>query len=436
MKKLISLILAITILCSVSAALAEARQIDGLSDRKIKIHEAGLNATADEMLAQGISPTTGRNLDEVSLNVPDGFLGAAMTGKYLPVMVQVSNSSNGFNSAENIATGGDVYKTAPINGEYADIVYECVQASNGSLSRMTMIFSDVLPDYVGFIRSTRYTHVRLRQEWGALFLTSGYSEYVTDEWTKYGVPNPMGNKRAEDPGPVYVGGVGDNKPWRKYYGYLTGISDSNNKLFMLVGPGDDENLKGLVADPKTVPENKFEFPNHTWLFTDELPDGGDSGEIIYVTYGHIYQTDSRLEYDEDSNGYIRYVNVPTIGDQAYCGSRLVGKPTVVTVNGKNDMRKVTAERVAGDPIIFSNVIIQGIEMKWPGGEIPDPQLVGSGNADYFMGGQHYEGVWQRKDINSRTVYYDKDGNEIQLQRGRTLIILMNYNNKTSNVKYE
>ena len=60
---------------------------------------------------------------------------------------------------------------------------------------------------------------------------------MTDEWTKYGVPNPMGNKRAEDPGPVYVGGVGDNKPWRKYYGYLTGISDSNNKLFMLVSFG-------------------------------------------------------------------------------------------------------------------------------------------------------------------------------------------------------
>ena len=63
-------------------------------------------------------------------------------------------------------------------------------------------------------------------------------------------------------------------------------------------------------------------------------------------------------------------------------------------------------------------------------------LTGTGNADYFMCGKHYRGVWQRKDYNSRTVFYGEDGNEIEMQRGKTLIILMDYNSKARLVQYE
>ena len=62
-----------------------------------------------------------------------------------------------------------------MNGSYADVVYEACQANGGGQTRMSMIFSDTIPDYVGFLRSTRLTHVRLRQEWNCVFCTSGYS---------------------------------------------------------------------------------------------------------------------------------------------------------------------------------------------------------------------------------------------------------------------
>ena len=45
--------------------------------------------------------------------------------------------------------------------------------------------------------------------------------------------------------------------------------------------------------------------NHTWLFTDDVPDGGDTANIIYVTHGNKYETDNRMEYDSDLNAYIR-----------------------------------------------------------------------------------------------------------------------------------
>ena len=425
MKKPICLVLALVLLCLSLTAAADPIRIDGKSKRDITIQEAGLNPSADEMILEDTSPTTGRKLS--TLYTPDNFLGAAVTGQYTPIMVQISNNSNGFNSEQGIAKGEDAYRTAPVNGQYADIVYEACQASGGNLTRMSMIFSDTIPDYAGFVRSTRYTHVRLRQEWNCLFVTSGYDTYITKEWLKYKVPNPMGADRGTDPGPVYVGGVGAGKPWRKYYVSLTGITDANNRLFRLAA---------MLNDEKCVPKNKFQYANHSWLFTDEVPDGGDSGEIIYVTFGDKYQSNSRLEYDEETNTYIRWVNVPRSGEMMYSASKLLDPKLYEYKTG--DWR-VEAVQVPADPITFSNVIIQAINMKWENSEIPDPQLVGKGNADYFMCGRHYEGVWQRKDINSRTVYYDQNGREIRLQRGRTLIILMNYSSTSTerfNVMYE
>ena len=93
MKKLLSLLLATVIILSAAAALADPVKINGLEKRDIKINEAGLNPSADEMIAQGISPTTGRKLS--TIEVPDGFLNLAVTGKYQPVMVQISNDRNG-----------------------------------------------------------------------------------------------------------------------------------------------------------------------------------------------------------------------------------------------------------------------------------------------------------------------------------------------------
>ena len=85
MKKLTALIFATILIMTVSAGFAEPSVIDGLTPREINIHEAGLNPSADEMIAQGISPTTGRELS--TIKVPEGFLNLAETAKYQPVMV-------------------------------------------------------------------------------------------------------------------------------------------------------------------------------------------------------------------------------------------------------------------------------------------------------------------------------------------------------------
>ena len=91
---------------------------------------------------------------------------------------------------------------------------------------------------------------------------------------------------------------------------------------------------------------------------------------------------------------------------------------------------------AGEPITFNNVIIQSVDQRWEVGA-PDPTMTGTGNADFFMGGKHIAGMWERTDLNNtRTVFYGPDGNEIKLQRGRTLIIIMCFTEENRSVSYE
>ena len=421
MKKLTSVLLALILILGTTSAMASPKEIDGLTPRDIKINPAGLNPSAEEMIAQGISPTTGRKLS--SIKCPDTFAGVAVDGQYRPFMVQISNANNGVGTVK-----GGLYAPAPVNGSYADVVYEACQRQGGAETRMSMIFSDTIPDYVGYIRSTRLTHPRIRQEWNAFFCTSGYTNAdVPDEWRKLGVKNPMSkNRNAKDPGIIYVGDAGENKPWKQYVRRVKGIKDVNSEVFLL------KDLLDNVVPKDHVPAN------HTWKFTDEIPAGGDRGEIIYVTFGSKYDSDSRLEYDEDENVYIRYVAVDNYVDMPYRETALIGAENVEERNSKGQLvRRVAYEqKIPGNTITFSNVIIQGIKMKWKGGARPDPVLIGTGNADYFMGGKHIAGVWERTDYDSRTVFYGEDGNEIELQRGRTLIILMGYNNTKSKVSYE
>lgn len=419
MKKLMTLILVLALAAGVNTALAAPKVIDGLTPREIEIHKADLNPSADEMIAQGISPTTGRPLDRIK--VPEGFLGTAVTGIYQPIMVQISNSKNGVGKNAD----GSSYAFAPVNGSYADVVYEACQVNGGKETRMSMIFSDTVPDYVGFLRSTRLTHVRLRQEWDCVFCTSGYSSAdVPAEWKAMGVKNPS-NRTAKDPGIVYVGDVGLGKPWKKYVRRLKGIKDANNEVFELA------KILENVVPADHVPAN------HTWKFTDELPEEGDPAGIIYVTFGSQYDTDSRLEYDEFDNVYVRYVAMKNDQDMPYRESVLQEPENVdEKKNGVLSLKVKLTGRVPGNTITFSNVIVQGITMKWKGSSRPDPVLIGTGNADYFIGGRHIAGVWEREDYNSRTVFYGEDGEEIELQRGRTLIILMGYNNKGTQVSYE
>ena len=406
MKRIICLIM---ILClAVSVALAEGKKIEGGEARNIQINPAG-----DNPVEEGISPTTGRNLAEVKAEAPEGATGLAVTGRYMPIIAQISNSNLGI----------DLY--APVNGAWADVVYQSCLATNGA-DRMSFVFSDVIPDYVGFVRSTRVTHLRLRQEWDCAIVTSGWSDAdVPDELAREGIKNPLESTSytVENPGFIYPAGA-PRRPWGSYYRRMIGQNGKgvpaapNNEVFELAA------LVNEVVPKDYVPRN------HAFRFTDEKPEGEDA-TFIYVKMTSSNETYSELEYDPETNTYFRYLYQN-------------GTPVTYQENVPLDLTKTKVDDEPrylvsglepGREIDFSNVIVQSVDYGWVNFERPVPELVGTGSADYFMGGKHIAGVWQRTDDNSRTVFYGEDGNEIELQRGRTLIILLDYT-KNGTISYE
>ena len=377
MKKLLSLALTLMLLTSAASALANT-VIDPNENRGIQLTPAGLNE-----VEEGVSPTTGRVLADV--DTPAGFAGQAVTGRYMPMLVQIDN------------TTGGVTRVAPWGASYADIMYETPLYRNG-VTRMSYLFSDQIPDSVGPVRSARMGHAWLREEWDAGFLFYGQQEHedadVKTELSRLGV-----NKK----GLAFSGTVGENKPWKQYYSRRHGDG--------LAAPSNaDANVAGMYS----LIDESYVAPNHAFRFTDEAPQGESVQEIRIKTGAMDYG--SNLIYDVDSNLYFRYMR--------HAGDELVPYE----------------DRDTGEQIAFSNVIIQFTDVLWVEGDAPVAFQVGryyydgrgdktaGGNADIFMGGVHVKGYWQRDDMASRTVFYGEDGQEIELQRGKTLIVIADKKN--------
>lgn len=367
MKRILSLVVAIALIWAVAASAVAETMINTTENRGIKLQEVGLNEVED-----GISPTTGLTLAD--LEAPDGFAGLAITGRYMPMLVQIDNDAGGVDSM------------APWGASYADIIYETPLHKNGN-TRLSFLFSDLIPDSVGPVRSARMGHVWIREEWDCGFLYYGEQKYPVAN-----VPEELSRLGATSKGVLFSGTVGSGKAWKQYYVRRSGIASPHNV---------DANVAAMY---ELIPTD-FEAPNHAFLFTDDMPEG-DTAEEIKIKWGAIGYG-SNLLYDIDSNLYFRYMRQ------------------------KNDVLVPYEDRDTQEQIAFANVIVQFIEVDYPRTDAPLAQMIGEGNADFFMGGVHIAGYWKREDVTSRTVFYGPDGNEIALQRGKTLIVTIGEDKEVS-----
>lgn len=363
MRRMLGCLLALLMLLQGAAA---ETMLDPLEDRGIIPAEATLNETAE-----GVSPTTGRTLK--MLVAPMGFAGLAATGRYLPMLVQIGND------------GGGVGDRAPWGVSYADILYEMPLTRDES-TRITAVFSDLIPDSVGYVRSARVGHVWLREEWDGGFLYYGQQEVTGSD-----VKAEFRKTNATEKGVLFPGTTGGTA-WKHLY-------TARKRL------RSPYNMDANVAAMSELVPSEHAAPNHAFRFTDEAPTG-DNAKYIYVNWGSgAAAYNSRLVYRADWQGYIRNV-------------------------GK-DKTAWYSDRDTGEAIAFANVIVQFTPVDYNHNNKLEPivHVVGkdgtaaSGNADFFMGGVHVSGYWQREGMYSRTVYYGPDGEEIELQRGRTLIII-------------
>lgn len=379
MKKLVSFVLALSLLLSVVCSASAVTYLDSTGKRGIKLKAVGSNADVlAEDIANGVSPTTG--LDLADLDKPSGFRGLAITGRYLPMMVQIDNSDGGVND------------TAPWGSSYADIVYETPLHSKG-MTRITYLFSDLIPNSVGPVRSARCGHAWLREEWDA-----GFLYYGTQKYAKSNVEDVFKDSGATSKGVLFSGTVGQNKPWKQYY----------TRISAHVAPHNVDANVAAMYDLIPADHNAMQ---RAFLFTDELPEGDPATELV-ISWGAVGYG-SNLVYNADNDAYFRYMR-------------------------QKDNVLVPYEDMAnGAQMSFNNVIIQWCPTDFNRSDAPMTWVAGKnaylnangasgneGNADIFQCGVHIAGYWKRDGMYSRTVFYDADGNELKLQRGKTLIVVI------------
>ena len=238
--------LILAMICSASASLADPTVINAAASREVTIHPAGENE-----VPAGISPTTGLTLAE--LDAPDGFVGLAVTGRYTPALVQIDNFEGG------------MANRAPWNASYADIVYETPLYKHGE-TRISNLFSDLIPDYVGPVRSARVNHVWIREEWDAAFIFWGGQQY-----TKTNIYDQFRDLGTNKKGLLFDGTTGA-KAWNKYMDHTEIMARPHNAYAMLASLMTQVYPQDYVA------------PNHAFRFTDDLPATGDEATTIRVIF--------------------------------------------------------------------------------------------------------------------------------------------------------
>ena len=380
MKKTISLILAAMILFSSAGALAYTPEslsnvIDSGSDRGITPSAPGADGNYPlNPVIPGESGTTGLPCDE----------------PYIPILVNIDNLI-GHHLQWGISK--------------ADIIYE-MPISAYTNTRLVALFTHDYPTEAGPVRSARVHQADLRQEWDAAWCFYGAQttegSNVNSLLSKYGLGRRDGTI-------IYNGA--DEKKWTKAYTRVNYIVAPHNVSV------DLSFIAALAAESGHV------FVQRPFLFTDEKPDAGDDATKVNVIFNyfdkegnvntapHIADNnnstgsencDAYYTYDAETNKYMRWN--PNKGNYA-------------------DLSDPDTQ------LGYENLIFQWTTLSWFDGNTQRPNLpdiVGSGNADFFMGGKHISGYWVRTGINERTVFFDADGNEIKLQRGKTWITIHNY----------
>ncbi len=308
----------------------------------------------------GVVPSIGNNPVIPGESPTTGLPKASET--YAPILVQIDN---------NLAA-------LPQWGiGSADIMYEAPIQGQG-WTRFTAVFSDQYPAEAGPVRSGRVLHADLREEWDGAFLFFGKQEAagsdLREALRKYGVNDKQ----------LAIDGIGN-----RYMDYFARVKyhRAPHNVSVFVQKLYTEVLASL----------NYPFPVRPFLFSDELPTMGVVANRMNVIHKGNADTSSSFAYDAATNTYTRYTEKGVYED---------------LLN-------------PGVAIPYSNIIVQRTRLTFNNSSLNPllPDVVGHGAAEIFMGGRYIPGAWTRGSLNSRTVFYDSEGNEIKLQRGKTWIIL-------------
>ncbi|MDD2370387.1 MAG: DUF3048 domain-containing protein [Firmicutes bacterium] len=251
----------------------------------------------------------------------------------------------------------------------ADVVYEV--PVEGAITRFVCVFSDNVPDSIMPVRSGRAPFLYIQAEWDAIFMHfggSGSGSSSAAEYTFYG--NSLHDKIKID---------------------LEGLVSYHDGIFKRVNTAKAPH--NVMGNPLLAQK----LYNYTpapldWKFSSTVYYPGDSVTKIDLPLTTSTKNFVSYVYDFDEGVYFR------------------------SMSGVPFMSAETKEQLK-----VKNVIVQYTSYTVKSSILKDWKMVGSGSADFYIGGMYVKGTWSKATPTAQTMFLDAEGNPIVLKPGNTWI---------------
>ena len=298
--------------------------------------------------------------------LPEGMMYSYLTG--LPVSEEIG-------TRRPLAVMIDNEKAAmPQNGvASADVVYETpIEANEVRLEMLIQDYSDL--ERFGGLRSARKYHPGIAYEFDAIFFHHGHSDlalpYLEDEEHCDDIDGVTGR------GYPATYEVDDHKAGHRTFSTPDLINDRIEDLEIRTQVREDYDYKFRFAQDE---------PN-------TLPDGAAANK---VTIGYK-QNKPWFEYDPEDGLYYRYAYGEAHVDQE-----------------------------SGEQVAVKNILVQYCEynLEWDK-DTKDIHTTGTGSGVFITNGKAVPITWEKPEYWGNTYYYDQNGEEIELNPGKTWVCIV------------
>lgn len=230
--------------------------------------------------------------------------------------------------------------------------------AEGLITRFVALFYGDPPEFVGPVRSARPYYMQIAREWDAYFVHVGGCEVSRTRAREWNLRN-IDDMRGDR------GFFLDRERRRPHSTYL-------NFAEALYGRAENGNFRN-------------------WVFIDP-----PEQEPTYIQISFRYSNTNRVTYKWDSERqvYLRFIN---------------DNPHV---------NRGSEEQLFANNIIFQHAVHRNLHTALDHISV---ELVGSGEAVYFIGGQYHRGTWEKTSLTEPTVFFDQYGQPVNFVRGNTWI---------------
>jgi hypothetical protein len=306
---------------------------------------------------EGISPTTGRPL-------PDGAV-------YRPVLVAMDNAAQARPQTALML---------------ADIVYEFPLDRTDHGTRYLALFSDVLPERVGPVRTSRAYLADAAQEWGGLYVSLGDPEISAENY-------PL----LKDSGVrFHVENAGDAASYFYRDKTMTAIEEHTNFFQLLPYVENNYHFSVSLSDTRFTFEHGVNYEKGKEVVSVGIPFTSSDSERVLFTYDKAKNLFVRS--DKNSKNVLSESKSLT--------------PTDDALGYENEQ------------ITVQNLIVQYVRVSAFDKNYRSIELTGKGDCMYFVNGRAVFGSWSRPTLNDPTSYTLYDGTVLRLEPGNTWIMMM------------